>query len=372
MVDVMPEQYDYGTPERGRTLVPGALTAFRHFGLNMRTKQLQPMNYSDPLRMAQAGWSFWYGNDAQKPYDPGRGGAYEAECLKPDNPWSRLRTNLAGDSFRPPEAHEAPKLDCTCGFYASYHPKTDFYDGMHWGPQYAREMEQAYPDLPELVMIRAVVELSGPIVMGRVGVRAGKMKIVAIAVDFEKYISPPSEQGEDFEWLDDVFDIANDSVQFRMVPKRKPIEVAERSGARVMAQEVAALYGVRYYADVRDMHADHPPANLEALGVEPNAWGPIDTVPPVLSPGSVQISPASIKAFQAVQAAQAHMYAAVSDLKDAVLNVSATFNSSGFASGGTMPPVDETVKDRALRLKKNRPAAPGSGIDRRRGRLKGK
>jgi hypothetical protein len=66
----------------------------------------------------------------------------------------------------------APDIECTCGFYASYSPDTDFFSG-------SRAMWWGVPKPP----IFAVAEASGRVLMGSKGVRAEKMEVKALAVD---------------------------------------------------------------------------------------------------------------------------------------------------------------------------------------------
>lgn len=72
------------------------------------------------------------------------------------------------------EAHddEAPKKECTCGFYVNYYTTETFYP--------------SYPNRP-----RGVVEASGRIVLARKGFRAEKLRLVALCTPYAqmwKYI----------------------------------------------------------------------------------------------------------------------------------------------------------------------------------------
>lgn len=72
---------------------------------------------------------------------------------------------------------EAPRVDCQCGFYASYDPETNFFDEYRF--QAVGGFAQHLPP------VFAVVEMSGRVLMGKRGVRAEKMRIVATAIDLK-------------------------------------------------------------------------------------------------------------------------------------------------------------------------------------------
>lgn len=82
-----------------------------------------------------------------------------------------------------------PNIKCSCGFYASYSPGTDFFEGM-------KTHRYGLPLPP----VFAAVEASGRVLMGTKGVRAEKMRVVALALDEEHMTNThyfkPSKMGE--------------------------------------------------------------------------------------------------------------------------------------------------------------------------------
>lgn len=146
-------------------LVPAALTAYRHFFLYKKAENsglpaLVPMA---PHTEAAYGtyhvpWSEW---------GSGKPATFHAECH-----WSEDEPRHEGSP--------APQLDCSCGFYAHYFDGTDFYPYTKWYPR----QESGWT--AGKIMVRTVVELSGRIVMGHLGVRAEKLTIKALAIDWDK------------------------------------------------------------------------------------------------------------------------------------------------------------------------------------------
>src|SRR5690606_32568059 len=80
---------------------------------------------------------------------------YRAECNK--------LYQVSWDFYYPTE-HKSPSKDCTCGFYASYDPETDFYPSFRWGRAYTRLA--GAEDYEDFAVVKAAVEVSGTVVMG--------------------------------------------------------------------------------------------------------------------------------------------------------------------------------------------------------------
>lgn len=328
----MPKARDYGHADSS-TLVPGSLTVYRHFMAN--EGRLLPMNYN-PSRAARG----WPVSGAHRPYDcpplrvdglMSEPEVYEAECSKIGN----YRARLAGD-----ESHQAPEQSCTCGFYAHYAPDTDFYPSHFWGKAYARAVGQRKAE--DTVILRAVCEVTGTTVMGRLGVRAQKMKILGLTVDWDKHVEPQSDMGEG-SWVYST-DAAEDF--YRMT-----LGDVERDDVGYITNQMSVLafrYGVEYYADADAMVEAHPPADIEALGV--------DTNPPF----SRQVK---MSAYEILKAQQA-LYASLAQGSISVSTMA--FNNS---APKPKPPSMNEMWAAALEAKRNREAPPGAGIDRRKRKL---
>lgn len=112
--------------------------------------------------------------------------------------------------------------NCTCGFYASYDPWTNFYEADHW----------------TWTPVFAVVEAYGSVVPATKGFRAAKVRIVAICPDRDRR---PKYGNSD-----------RGVVDYARVAKRYP--------------------GARWYDDKSRLVEDHPQEDLtELLGFDPVA-----------------------------------------------------------------------------------------------------
>lgn len=367
----MTEQHDYGkASDPERALVPGALVAYRHFQLDLKYGRLLPMNVRPSKQTAL--------QDAYRPADIG--GYWDEEAGFSINPplheaicnrFNRPYVMFPGEQERPPHG-KAPVKNCSCGFYASYDPATDFYPSFTWGKEYAEEVGSE--EFASVVIVRAAVELTGRVVMGTKGVRAEKMKILGLAIDWSKYVRPrPARYADQFYyipgkplgggWLGpyDRFDVERNVGRPGLLPETES-----------HVQSIAIMYGARYFAEVNRMYDAHPKADLAALGVTEEPDNPYDSggwmfgvnrmaakqaqaaayVPPAPKPKPQ----AGIKGFSMTLAIKDEMTKFLADAFDIPADV--------------IDSKPETAKERALRLKRERPAPPGTGIDRRRGKLR--
>jgi hypothetical protein len=224
------------------------------------------------------------------------------------------------------------------------------------------------------IMVRAVVEVTGTVVMGSRGVRAEKMKIVAFAIDWDKYLSirevmlqeEPIEIST-FADRDPVY-LPNRRVETRFVRGEPTTQVRATSEKAVI--EVAEEVGAKFYRSVSDMYAEHPEPDLSGLGIEP-APSPVE----LEDPWSGWQSPSPFvshlnrmrSSFQAQQVTYAATQKAIADLQQALKGIlDATEAATAPAPPRAKP---RGMPDRvwqALEAKRNKPAPPGSGIDRRK------
>lgn len=220
-------------PEWGNhesTVVPATLRAYRHFSLHYETGGLRSMRAHGPGQRY-----FDIDFDPPTKYPPMSNKVYQSVCenvaysehrieeLHRDGPsW-----DFHFENIRDHELSGPPNPKCQCGFYASYDPETDFYDG---NPGYG---VNALGNL----MVRGVVEVSGRVIMGTKGIRAEKMQIKALALDHFK-LGP---------WLS--------------LPEAKPV-VESMYG---FLGQVAAKYGIPAYREAEAMHADFPPQDVSHL-----------------------------------------------------------------------------------------------------------
>lgn len=393
-----PSQRDYGHKDSSTPLVPGSLTVFRHFTVDIKRGVIQPMsvqpvnwiNYSRQMQMQAKGGDGLFGPYHVKP------GPLVAGCN---------RTYLTAEV---PRDHKSPDPRCTCGFYASYETETDFYPTVHWGNAWDRHAYDTPPGRETgFVIVRAAVEMSGTVVMGHRGVRAEKMTIKAIALDTSKWMSPLDAERsarKEWWWYDPTYDLFNGSVaaaeRTTTVSKDEAAALQEQGYlemdyARLQVRRIAERYGVQFFGDnVGRMEQAFPPADVAALGVDTSPPPPREPQQNVISQGQVQLYGRAAKAAhsqqhgksiihelieqvnkaieadakrarerQQVQARVAGMMGVRADMviTDEALDVG--IDIDGF-------PKVETKKDKALRLKRERPAPPGTGIDRRRGKLR--
>lgn len=384
----MPDQQDYGAKAEPQ-LVPQSLRVYRHFMMDTHTGHLWRMGNGLLDRDGRFA-------EMDRAYQATE--LHHAVCQKSRGGWYA--------SVPPPEGHDAPNRDCTCGFYASYAPETDFYPGQSWGEEYCKEFIANRPgrrdkeEAADYVIVRAVVEMQGRVIMGRLGVRAEKMKIVAVAIDWSKhmYEDRPGREVASIDWSSpgDILRIAgrgqpvfvdsfwsNKSWKTGMPPRGEkryvfdtsynvwdmkdddpviPVKVLDNvSEVEDKVRRQLVKYGVKFYTDVDKMHAEHPKPDLSALGLEP------ESEPPEISPytvtvtanGNIVLDPATVK----------RVFGA---------NPSSSYS---LPSGGYTPRKKKPKKKRfadirndvirnALEAKQNRQAPPGTGIDRRKGRLR--
>ncbi|WP_432112785.1 hypothetical protein [Streptomyces sp. S1] len=341
-----PQPSDYGR-EGDRALVPGSLTVFRHFQVDLGRGVVAPMNWSPS-------------SAAHRPYDiPGPDTLHKAVCRSARGyRWQPT----GGVTHTPP--HDAPQVDCSCGFYASYSPDTDFYPSQRWGKVYADLT--GCPEYGDIVIVRGVAEVSGTVVMGSRGVRAGKLKIVALAVDWEKHVKPADMwQGTSqayVESADGSYKLL-DNVNLQL---RNDANDDAKIAAGVW--DVAARYGAEFHTSVREMYDAHPMADLSALGVAvepPNARSFWDdhyvwsTVQQVQKSAYAQLAAQVMPSFQQV----------ADTAKAALKDIAAAYSiPDEFLPGSDGKPGADVFR-RVMLAKKARPAPPGTGIDRRKRKL---
>ena len=381
-----PEQRDYGHREsEDRALVPGTLTVFRHFQADLRSGVLMPMNYSPrqansfdprpgqqpytrPMQNLVAGWLDGPDGPRPEPEQP----VYQAQC---DKLWRVAHSGFPTTGLR--REHDAPDKQCTCGFYASYDPETDFYPSFRWGRLYSEIVgATGYEDI---AIVKAAVEVSGTVVMGRLGVRAGRMKIVGLTLDWDKRIRPGDiDGGGPYGWRRDPYFGGSRSTQSRYVVynhhtgeyEMHQVETKDEDEARDIAEAhaLASGYGATYYNSVAEMVEAHPMADVSALGV--------DTTPRPSQDLLGMQAQLYGQMFTAQQIAQVEK--AMKDASKAFQQVAASFDVDADLifgkpkqqkrrkpKGGTMP----EYLARALDSKRKRQAPPGSGIDRRKKKL---
>lgn len=228
----------------GPALVPGTLRAYRHFNLPSREDEC------DHLRAAGV-YGVKYLSTKDEYYEAhcntekrkeeliqytsttfdeegGKGYRISDRLLQQYHElWEQIAEELRASY------HPAPHADCRCGFYASYDPTTDFYPGELNGR-----------------MVRAVVELSGRVVMGTKGVRAERMKILAIAPDYKHIADPHNED----HWPH------GGSQELREASVRSYKERLQKQ-----SYGTAKFLGLRFYGRPENMHRDYPPQDVSGL-----------------------------------------------------------------------------------------------------------
>jgi hypothetical protein len=355
----VPSQKDYGDASDS-TLVPSALRVFRHFAVDIDKMHITPMSYRPPVN----GFYTSMSRRRQSPYPRGRGQKFEAVC-------TRGRATLLDDESA---KHKSPQKDCTCGFYAHYKQSTDFYDSSSWGRDYVTN-DLGQPRMANTVLVRAVCEVSGTTIAGWRGVRAEKMEIKAMAIDWGKYRSSSRPRyREDTDVYLKRGDLWSTTPYY---PERVDIE---RDIITTAVARVADDYGVEFYERHEDMYADFPEQDVEALG--------IDTTPrarAVNGPGTVVFYQQMMAQAQAQADAAAAAARALQKLLDDIVprqprprGLTADFaivdelfsTPKQVRTHPKRPPVvPVTAYERALANKQQRPAPPGTGIDRRKRKL---
>lgn len=264
----MPDQTDYGTQDSPDTLVPDSLRAYRHF--LAYDGQLWPCNgptFEEPRRnpyyrppgyvefpLDHAGIYF----DIDHPYSwqgrTSRPMVFKSECKKARgyDPVINSFQAFVTNEFSYP-LHPAPEAGCSCGFYAHYSPAEDFYPSAKWGwDDYGYTTFHAPDFYGKTTMVKAVVEMSGKVVMGTRGVRAEKMDICALALDWSKYRALNVE--EEFYWS---------------LPQARPRSNHPSSGVRehmeVLTRKIAANYGAVFFEYSQDMDESYPQPDVSHL-----------------------------------------------------------------------------------------------------------
>lgn len=337
---------DYGNADReGNKLVPAALTAYRHFRLILTHRgevRLTPMTGGDDER-------YMVYNDTSAEF-------FEAKCIPFATPFVGYGAWWKG---RHPyhREHPTPSLECTCGFYAHYYPDTDFYEGEHW------KLTKDTNDLTGVrITVRAVVEAAGRVVAGDLGVRAERIKVKALAVDWDKLlISAPDKD----------YPFSSGIVSHRPAdPIRDQLLIRN---VKDVVTHGAYAYRAEFYDSADMMYADHPQQDLSALGINAmtmEQW----------KERKRRDEERRVEEFQR----RVWTYVSGRDWG------SITTSQSGKSSFLTQRALDEifgpgtvtamadsvdaaiaadTPMWRAILNKKNRPAPPGTGIDRRKRKL---
>jgi len=278
----MAKAEDYGTDKSEVTLVPQALRAYRHFLLYQG--ELWPMSAD-----TQGGFNPYavrsyvprsYVPPALEPYyrydDYGykhRDYEYEYHYSPPTNArvWE-AQCKIWRDSMAVPGPHPAPRADCRCGFYAHYEPNGDFYPSQTWDDFREDDRRRVNPfdvtsnNPPPYAMVRAVVELSGTVVLGTRGVRAEKMRIVAAALDWSKWSNTSIEHSNYVVRADemDMFGtFYGDMVSLYYLDRRPGADTLRRGQDEL--NRIAHMYGFTPYYNIQTMHSAHPQPDLGDL-----------------------------------------------------------------------------------------------------------
>lgn len=350
-----PTNSDYGSGEE-QALVPGTLTVFRHFILDGYNRLLYPCNTT----LAGRGYPFSTSAASRAyPVDP-EGGRHRAECGNQGRPY------IVGSGWTWRDDHDAPNKTCRCGFYASYDPATDFYPDMKWGEEFSRNSGQA--NIQHMILVRAACEVSGRVVMGRLGVRAERMEIKGIAIDWDKQVkfSRPAlgyyqakapkirvarlADGEHILYEDFVGDDAT-----------YPLLSQEDEGVMRRTDETAERYGIKVYDSIAELHEAHPKADISALGVDTTPEPAVRSARPYRSGGILNLSTSISQMSASIAQAQAQVQSYVDRLKTERVTVSWDDEAIPFAKEEEKL----TTFERVMLNKRNRSAPPGSGINYR-------
>lgn len=166
---------DYGTAD-DPILIPGALIAFRHFQGHQ--------TLGDTLYGPEADW--WYDSteSLKALFEWGRpehlrAPKYVLTPMAVNDPAVYRKDHLDDEGWFTADCQldrlfPHPITECRCGFYAHYTHQADFYPAKIWKGS--------------IPVVYAAVEMSGTTVCGSKGVRAEKMRILAITPDWRKYI----------------------------------------------------------------------------------------------------------------------------------------------------------------------------------------
>lgn len=368
-----PDPKDYGQEGDATALVPGSLVVYRHFQVDLEAGTLLPMNYRPPRRGRYHPPEFR--DSRYRIFGDHANGTYTAECIKVSPSAYMAHAFKVGMGFK----HEkSPTVWCTCGFYAHYDPETDFYPSHRWGRLYNRLA--GTEELANLVVVRAVCEVSGTVIMGTLGVRAEKVKILAFGIDWAKRIQPSAVDRYNFEqnrryaeWME-----SEGAPLGRGQFSRKwgPDEVEDDAFVVTSVERVAQSYGVKHYGRVSDMYADYPKPDVSALveeqpepepvpeqwefgfdttpiGNAPVNWGRISTVKEVLGD---------------IFGTQIALYS--QGVKFDTRRARGPSPTQVWVDELMLPSSEATQFERVMLKKRNKSAPPGTGIDRRRGKLR--
>lgn len=239
-----PSQRDYGHEGSETPLVPGSLRLYRHF--RTQGEELYPMNNNS------------YGaNPYRSPsYMPPGSQVYVAECRKAPTGNAAWAQQLVADRLSVQPHGESPAKNCTCGFYAHYDHVTDFYPDFDWNLQGDTSNDVR-------LVVKGVVEGTGRVVMGTKGVRAQKIKIVAIAPDWTKYRSTEwSKMLENASTYDEYRSLRDNPAQYGP-------GMGERQRVFQAMTHLAHKYGVELLPDTDRLHAVYPPQDVSELISKP-------------------------------------------------------------------------------------------------------
>jgi hypothetical protein len=148
----MSQHSSYAAEFGDMELVPGTLRGYRGWRWN-----------EDTQRLMSTGWIHDWARERLQP---------DAMCLRPDAEAWRFHTDFGIDDrldflapYPPPvRRHLAPVSQCTCGYYASYAPRTYVEHGWLW--------ENGY--------LHGAVSAHGAVVLGTKGFRAQRVELDAM------------------------------------------------------------------------------------------------------------------------------------------------------------------------------------------------
>jgi hypothetical protein len=374
---MQPGQRDYGGPDSESQLVPGALRVYRHFLVKSHDESY-PAEWDAPMitERLRVGLTSMNTKDL-----PGVGPVHSAECRRIEAathgmlPYSAWYAAAA-----PPRSHKSPHERCACGFYAHYDPATDFYPAMAWcdptlGTNGRLTLGALLDDqaafsvwVEPFIAVRAVVEMSGKVVMGSLGVRAEKMKVVALSVDWSKYAQEKTVTTRTEPtpyWV---------KVKRAVVGAAPGDEVADR--VTRLARKAADAHGAKFYDSSEQMYEEHPKEDLAALGVKERTQSDVGRAYPYSSSfgfsqsASATLTPALYDSLrQSIQQAAAAMSQLQSIQQATAAAKSQLSRNTSPSPSPTGPPSMPPSVRAALEAKRNRKAPPGTGIDRRKKKL---
>jgi hypothetical protein len=280
------EDYANSQLDAPSVLVPEYLLAYRHFALRLEDSQLFPMNsyqyvslmaghscyaitgVHDRVRTETFGYRTYEtctGPCCERqrqlgaPDYPLAPTTFTADCgRQPTGAPLGVTRMMYMNTFKVPPAHSAPGNGCSCGFYAHYDSSEDFYRGSRWNPTEG------------FAYVRTVVELSGTVVMGTKGVRAEKMRLKAMAVDWDKMWDPirravpPDVIGL---WPQNVnqpqgLGYWQDNYTSWTIRQAVPNDHEQVTWA---VEKASRIYGAEFHEDVEPMYKAHPRPDISNL-----------------------------------------------------------------------------------------------------------